>query len=296
MSTSYQLDPGDPLSYVFFTDNAASGRNLRARGLELVWQPHGPGDSRQHWDCCRPSTSTTTTVIATWTAASRRTHRRTSTRSRGSGTTRAGWMARADLDRHGRVLLRHEPRPALASRYELREPEGGLVGEALVGLRLGPQRLRRELCGARLLLRPRAARLSRTNSTCSAATRASSASPSSGACAEPIRPIHALEIPMRIAVEISLYPLECGLHPADQGFHRAAQPAAGLQVVTNAMSTQVAGRARRGVRGALRRRPRRRFAGGRRAVFVMKVLGGTPDRASRGVERARDAAATPRLR
>lgn len=37
VSASYQLDPGDPLSYVFFTDNAASGRNY---GLEASanWQ------------------------------------------------------------------------------------------------------------------------------------------------------------------------------------------------------------------------------------------------------------------
>jgi outer membrane receptor protein involved in Fe transport len=38
VSSSFQLDPGDPLSYVFFTDNAASGRNY---GLEasVNWQP-----------------------------------------------------------------------------------------------------------------------------------------------------------------------------------------------------------------------------------------------------------------
>ena len=38
VATSFQLDPGDPLSYVFFTDNAARGRNY---GLEasLAWQP-----------------------------------------------------------------------------------------------------------------------------------------------------------------------------------------------------------------------------------------------------------------
>jgi outer membrane receptor protein involved in Fe transport len=37
VATSFQLDPGDPLSYVFFTDNAAKGRNY---GLEasLNWQ------------------------------------------------------------------------------------------------------------------------------------------------------------------------------------------------------------------------------------------------------------------
>ena len=38
VATSYQLDPGDPLSYVFYTDNAARGRNA---GLEasLAWRP-----------------------------------------------------------------------------------------------------------------------------------------------------------------------------------------------------------------------------------------------------------------
>jgi len=37
VATSFQLDPGDPLSYVFYTDNAARGRNA---GLEatLAWQ------------------------------------------------------------------------------------------------------------------------------------------------------------------------------------------------------------------------------------------------------------------
>ena len=38
VATSFQLDPGDPLSYVFYTDNAARGRNY---GLEASgsWQP-----------------------------------------------------------------------------------------------------------------------------------------------------------------------------------------------------------------------------------------------------------------
>ena len=39
VATSFQVDPGDPLSYVFYTDNAASGRNY---GLEatLGWRVH----------------------------------------------------------------------------------------------------------------------------------------------------------------------------------------------------------------------------------------------------------------
>lgn len=36
VATSYQLDPGDPLSYVFFTDNAARGRNYGLEG-SLAW-------------------------------------------------------------------------------------------------------------------------------------------------------------------------------------------------------------------------------------------------------------------
>jgi outer membrane receptor protein involved in Fe transport len=38
VAASFQLDPGDPLTYVFYTDNAASGRNF---GLEAsgAWQP-----------------------------------------------------------------------------------------------------------------------------------------------------------------------------------------------------------------------------------------------------------------
>jgi outer membrane receptor protein involved in Fe transport len=41
VATSFQLDPGDPLSYVFFVDNAARGRNF---GLEasLRWRVTGP--------------------------------------------------------------------------------------------------------------------------------------------------------------------------------------------------------------------------------------------------------------
>ena len=41
VATSFQLDPGDPLSYVFFTDNAARGRNF---GLEarLRWRVANP--------------------------------------------------------------------------------------------------------------------------------------------------------------------------------------------------------------------------------------------------------------
>jgi outer membrane receptor protein involved in Fe transport len=38
VATSFQLDPGDPLSYIFLTDNAASGRNYGLEA-EMVWRP-----------------------------------------------------------------------------------------------------------------------------------------------------------------------------------------------------------------------------------------------------------------
>jgi outer membrane receptor protein involved in Fe transport len=38
VATSFQLDPGDPLSYVFYTDNAARGRNYGLEG-SVHWRP-----------------------------------------------------------------------------------------------------------------------------------------------------------------------------------------------------------------------------------------------------------------
>ena len=46
---------------------------------------------------------------------------------------------------------------------------------------------------------------------------------------------------MRIAVEISLYPLDADYVPPIKDFIERLNRHAGLQVVTNAMSTQVAG-------------------------------------------------------
>ena len=41
VATSFQVDPGDPLSYIFFTNNAASGRNYGLEA-ELDWRPLPP--------------------------------------------------------------------------------------------------------------------------------------------------------------------------------------------------------------------------------------------------------------
>ena len=86
---------------------------------------------------------------------------------------------------------------------------------------------------------------------------------------------------MRTAVEISLYPLSADYVPPIKEFIERLRGRAGLEVVTNAMSTQVAGE-HSTVFAALEAETRATFAAGGRAVFVMKVLGGEPSAAERG--------------
>ncbi len=85
---------------------------------------------------------------------------------------------------------------------------------------------------------------------------------------------------MRIAVDISLYPLDADYVPPIRDFIARLNRHDGLQVATNAMSTQVAGEHER-VFAALEAETRASFASGGRAVFVMKVLGGEPTAAER---------------
>jgi uncharacterized protein YqgV (UPF0045/DUF77 family) len=80
---------------------------------------------------------------------------------------------------------------------------------------------------------------------------------------------------MRTAVEISLYPLDADYVPPIKDFIERLQRHAGLAIVTNSMSTQVAGE-HEAVFAALAQETRATFSGDRRAVFVMKVLGGPP--------------------
>jgi len=86
---------------------------------------------------------------------------------------------------------------------------------------------------------------------------------------------------MRIAVEISLYPLDADYVPPIKDFIERLNRQPGLRVETNAMSTQVSGEHDR-VFAALAEETGVTFAAGRRAVFVMKVLGGTPSPAEQG--------------
>jgi uncharacterized protein YqgV (UPF0045/DUF77 family) len=80
---------------------------------------------------------------------------------------------------------------------------------------------------------------------------------------------------MRIAVDISLYPLDADYVPPIKDFIERLNRQPGLAVTTNAMSTQVAGEHQR-VFAALEAETRGTFATGGRAVFVLKVLGGEP--------------------
>jgi uncharacterized protein YqgV (UPF0045/DUF77 family) len=80
---------------------------------------------------------------------------------------------------------------------------------------------------------------------------------------------------MRTAVEISLYPLDADYVPPIKDFIERLHRHPELTVVTNSMSTQVAG-PHDAVFAALVQETRVTFAADRRAVFVMKVLGGQP--------------------
>jgi len=79
---------------------------------------------------------------------------------------------------------------------------------------------------------------------------------------------------MKIAVEMSLYPLDRDFIPPIQDFIDRLNRHPGLVVVTNAMSTQVSGE-HDAVFEALRKETAATFAAKHRAVFVMKVLGGS---------------------
>jgi uncharacterized protein YqgV (UPF0045/DUF77 family) len=86
---------------------------------------------------------------------------------------------------------------------------------------------------------------------------------------------------MRIAIDISLYPLDADYVPPIKDFIERLNRRPGLRVETNAMSTQVSGE-HDVVFAALADETRTTFASTSRAVFVMKVLGGEPPPAERG--------------
>lgn len=79
---------------------------------------------------------------------------------------------------------------------------------------------------------------------------------------------------MHVAVDISLYPLNGDYVPPIKDFIARLHTHPGLEVVTNAMSTQVRGDYA-AVMAALTAEMGGTLAGPDRAVFVLKVLGGT---------------------
>ena len=77
---------------------------------------------------------------------------------------------------------------------------------------------------------------------------------------------------MKIAVEISMYPLTAEYLPAIQGFIDRVKVNERLEVLVNTMSTQIHGEAGE-VFGTLQREITASFESGPRAVFVTKFLG-----------------------
>jgi len=78
---------------------------------------------------------------------------------------------------------------------------------------------------------------------------------------------------MRVAVDISLYPLHDGYIPPIKGFIEALLTYPDLRVERNAMSTQVSGDID-AVFAALRTEIGRTFEAEHRSAVVMKMLGG----------------------
>jgi len=78
---------------------------------------------------------------------------------------------------------------------------------------------------------------------------------------------------MRTTIEISLYPLDSNYIPPIKDFIDRLNTYPELKVLTNAMSTQVAGEHRR-LFEVLGIETERTFAAVGKKVFVMKVLGG----------------------
>ena len=77
---------------------------------------------------------------------------------------------------------------------------------------------------------------------------------------------------MKIAVEISMYPLTAEYLPAIQGFIDRVKANDELDVLVNTMSTQILGELEE-VFSTLQREIRASFESGPRAVFVTKFLG-----------------------
>ncbi len=78
---------------------------------------------------------------------------------------------------------------------------------------------------------------------------------------------------MHTAIEISLYPLAADYIPSIKAFIERLNTYPEINVVTNAMSTQISGEHRR-VFEILAQETEATFAETGRKVFVMKVLGG----------------------
>lgn len=79
---------------------------------------------------------------------------------------------------------------------------------------------------------------------------------------------------MRTAIEISLYPLDADYIPPIKDFIERIKRDSSLQVITNAMSTQIVGEHAH-VFEVLAKETAVTFGGKGRYVFVMKVLGGS---------------------
>jgi uncharacterized protein YqgV (UPF0045/DUF77 family) len=93
-------------------------------------------------------------------------------------------------------------------------------------------------------------------------------------------PLHCRGAPMQIAVDISLYPLNANYIPPIKDFIERIGLHEGLTIEYNSLSTQVRGELD-AVFAALQAEIAATYRGPDRAVFVLKLVGGTEPRRAR---------------
>ena len=211
VSTGVQLDPvGDPNSYFFYTDNASGGRNL---GLEssVRWRLTSQielggtlGLLRTRYYGYRPTGEDLS-------ARDQAHARRVSSVAQRDVATSARLDGARRCFRRRRLLLRRAAESDAQRLVRADQLKVGYEAERWSvyawGRNVFDQRLRR----ARILLRQRAARRSRTSATCNSASRNSSESQPDGSFVD----AHCnRDQPV---------PARCRLRSADQGVHRSPE-------------------------------------------------------------------------
>ena len=259
--TGDQLDPSDPTTFVFFTDNASAGYNYGLEASTALADQRTVGRQR----IARTAAHAIPQLQPGRCSAARS---RAGARAEVSGGPEPRLAPSHRLERacHGDrprcVLLRRAAERFALESVRAHESAARLPLRALGCVPVGPQCVRSQRTPSAASSSAMCRRTSRISCTFSAAIRARSASRSTTPSGEP----------MEIGIEMSLYPLNADFIPPIQDFIDRLNARARFKVVTNSMSTQVFGEFD-DVFGVLVPEMKKTFETNAKAVFVMKVLG-----------------------